>query len=157
MEFEWFRNAGVGFHSALGGSLLCDPWVNDGAMLGSWFHWPPLQGDEHEQLLRTRWDAVYITHLHADHYDRRFLSKLAKVQPNTKVVIAEFAHNWLHDSLENIGFRGRIIRTSPYSMCEIAPGISVSAIPADPWDVPLDAILTEADWIVPASSRLKRV
>lgn len=33
----------------------------------------------------------------------------------------------------------------------------VSAIPADPWDVPLDAILTEAEWIVPASSRLKRV
>ncbi len=33
----------------------------------------------------------------------------------------------------------------------------VSAIPADPWDVPLDAIMTEAEWIVPAASRLKRV
>ena len=31
----------------------------------------------------------------------------------------------------------------------------VSAIPADPWDVPLDAIMTEAEWIVPAASRLK--
>jgi 5-formyltetrahydrofolate cyclo-ligase len=31
----------------------------------------------------------------------------------------------------------------------------VSAIPADPWDVPLDAILTEAEWILPAASRLK--
>lgn len=32
----------------------------------------------------------------------------------------------------------------------------VSAIPADPWDVPLDAIMTEAEWIVPVGSRLER-
>ena len=31
----------------------------------------------------------------------------------------------------------------------------VPAIPADPWDVPLDAIMTEAEWIVPTVSRLK--
>ena len=105
---EWFRSAGVGLYSASGSSLLCDPWLNDGALLGSWFHWPPLEGDEHDNVLSMKWDAVYITHLHGDHYDRRFMSKLAKVQPNTKVVIADFAHSWLSDSLENIGFRGRI-------------------------------------------------
>lgn len=26
-------------------------------------------------------------------------------------------------------------------------------LPADPWDMPLDAILTEAEWIIPATSR----
>lgn len=31
----------------------------------------------------------------------------------------------------------------------------VGGIPADPWDVPLDAIMTEAEWIVPSASRLK--
>lgn len=30
----------------------------------------------------------------------------------------------------------------------------VDHVPADPWDVPLDAILTEAEWILPPSSRL---
>lgn len=30
----------------------------------------------------------------------------------------------------------------------------VDQLPADPWDMPLDAIMTEAEWIVPASSRL---
>ena len=128
---EWFRSAGVGLYSASGSSLLCDPWLNDGALLGSWFHWPPLEGDEHDNVLSMKWDAVYITHLHGDHYDRRFMSKLAKVQPNTKVVIADFAHSWLSDSLENIGFRGRIIRTPAHSMIEVAPGISITAIPAD--------------------------
>jgi len=32
----------------------------------------------------------------------------------------------------------------------------VDTIPADPWDVPLDAIMTEAEWILPTESRLKR-
>jgi len=32
----------------------------------------------------------------------------------------------------------------------------VDTIPADPWDVPLDAIMTEAEWIVPTASRLIR-
>lgn len=131
VEMEWFRSAGVGLYSAAGGSLLCDPWLNDGALLGSWFHWPPLEGDEHDRVLSTKWDAVYITHLHGDHYDRRFMSKLAKAQPETKVVIADFAHAWLSDSLENIGFRDRIIRTPAHSMSEVAPGISITAIPAD--------------------------
>jgi 5-formyltetrahydrofolate cyclo-ligase len=28
------------------------------------------------------------------------------------------------------------------------------ALPADPWDMPLDAIATEAEWILPATSRI---
>lgn len=31
----------------------------------------------------------------------------------------------------------------------------VDLLPADPWDVPLDAVVTEAEWIVPAHSRLE--
>jgi len=131
VEFEWFRSAGVAIHSDRGGSLLCDPWMNDGALLGSWFHWPPLAGDESDRLLSHAWDAVYITHLHGDHYDRPFMSKLAKAHPNTKVVIASFAHPWLRNSLENIGFSGRILETQPSSMTEVAPGISMTAIAAD--------------------------
>jgi 5-formyltetrahydrofolate cyclo-ligase len=30
----------------------------------------------------------------------------------------------------------------------------VAAIPTDPWDVPLDAVLTEKEWIKPAHSRI---
>lgn len=29
-------------------------------------------------------------------------------------------------------------------------------LPADPWDMPLDAILTEAEWVIPETSRLKK-
>lgn len=31
-----------------------------------------------------------------------------------------------------------------------------SAIPTDPWDIPLDAVLTEKEWIKPAHSRIER-
>jgi 5-formyltetrahydrofolate cyclo-ligase len=31
-----------------------------------------------------------------------------------------------------------------------------SQIPIDPWDIPLDAVLTEQEWIVSAESRLNR-
>jgi 5-formyltetrahydrofolate cyclo-ligase len=32
----------------------------------------------------------------------------------------------------------------------------ISAIPIDPWDMPLDAVLTEKEWIKPAHSRIGR-
>ncbi len=32
----------------------------------------------------------------------------------------------------------------------------VSTIPTDPWDIPLDAVLTEKEWIKPAHSRIER-
>jgi Cft2 family RNA processing exonuclease len=42
--------------------------MTDGAFLGSWYHFPPLEGFEYQELLARRWDAVYISHFHADHY-----------------------------------------------------------------------------------------
>lgn len=32
----------------------------------------------------------------------------------------------------------------------------ISTIPIDPWDIPLDAVLTENEWIKPAHSRIER-
>lgn len=32
----------------------------------------------------------------------------------------------------------------------------ISALPIDPWDIPLDAVLTEKEWIKPAYSRIAR-
>ena len=68
MKVEWFRSATVGISSETGSTILCDPWMTDGAFLGSWYHFPPLEGFEYQELLARRWDAVYISHFHADHY-----------------------------------------------------------------------------------------
>ena len=128
---EWYRSAGVGLFSKAGGSLLSDPWIHDGALLGSWYHWPPLGGFEKERLLTHPWDAVYVSHLHGDHFDRRFLAKLAKLNDNVHIIIASFAHQWLKRSLERLGFAGRIIEASPNNSVEVAPGIDMTVFTAD--------------------------
>lgn len=104
MRIQWFRSATVGIYSRSGASVLCDPWLTDGAFLGSWYHFPPLEGHEFSEVLQKRWDAVYVSHLHADHFDRKFLTALARAQPECVVVIPSFAHKWLRRAVRNCGF-----------------------------------------------------
>lgn len=106
MKVEWFRSATVGISSSAGSTVLCDPWMTDGAFLGSWYHFPPLEGFEYRELLARRWDAVYVSHFHADHFDRKFLAELARTQPECVAIIPRFAHDWLRRAIENCGFAG---------------------------------------------------
>ena len=73
MRLEFYRSATVGiFSDDRKTSVLCDPWLTDGAFLGSWFHDPPLEGFEFDEVVRIPWTFIYISHLHADHFDRKF-------------------------------------------------------------------------------------
>lgn len=111
MEVEWFRSATVGLKSKAGTAILCDPWLTDGAFLGSWYHFPPLEGGEFDEVASRRWDAVYISHLHADHFDRKFMATLARKQPWCQVLIPAFAHDWLLRAVEKCGFAAeRVVR-----------------------------------------------
>jgi UDP-MurNAc hydroxylase len=110
MKVQWFRSATVGIYSKSGTSILCDPWITDGAFIGSWFHWPPLEGFEFSELVAKNWDALYISHFHADHFDRKLVAKIARSNPNTKVLIPFFENKWLKRAVENCGFEpSRII------------------------------------------------
>ena len=106
MQLEWFRSATVGLTSPSGVTVLCDPWITDGAFIGSWFHWPPLEGLEFDELVARRWDFVYISHLHADHFDRRLVAEIARRQPWSKAIVADFSHPWLRGAVERCGFTG---------------------------------------------------
>ena len=104
MRVEWFRSATVGVISDSGTAILCDPWLTDGAFLGSWFHFPRLEGFEFQEVLSRRWDAIYISHLHADHFDRKFMSAVSRAQPWCKVLIPSFSHQWLLRAIKGCGF-----------------------------------------------------
>jgi len=106
MRLEWFRSATVSITSPGGTSVLCDPWMTDGAFIGSWFHWTPLEGWEFDDLASRPWDLVYISHLHADHFDRALVAEIARRQPDAKAVIADFQHDWLRGAVERCGFSG---------------------------------------------------
>lgn len=104
MKIQWYRSATVGLFSQAGTSILCDPWITDGAFIGSWFHWPPLEGFEFEELAKRKWDAIYISHFHADHFDRKLVSAIARSNRDTRVFLPNYVNKWLLRAVINCGF-----------------------------------------------------
>ena len=72
--------------------ILCDPWFTQGAYDGSWFHFPLLRNpiDKIGNV-----DIIYISHIHPDHYDPKFLKKYFNVYGEKEIVIADFKNNFL--------------------------------------------------------------
>jgi UDP-MurNAc hydroxylase len=103
-------------------SILCDPWLNEGAFLGSWFHWPPIPKQLENILLEEPCDGIYISHLHPDHYDPRFISKFSKRRPEVPIYIAQFAHTWLKRSIKSVTHkRSEIIEVPTMHEIDIGP------------------------------------
>ncbi len=78
--------------------LLADPWLTDGAFEGSWFHYPPLK-TKAEDLLGV--DALYISHLHPDHFDEVVIAQFRRDIP---IVILDHGPNFLERKLTQLGF-----------------------------------------------------
>ena len=132
MKITWYTNACVRISSKSGSNVLCDPWVNPGAFLGSWFQWPPLPDDFESQLLRDPCDGIYISHLHPDHYDPKFLSKFTKLNPQVPVYIAEFAHNWLKRSITAVvDSKTAVIEIPTLSEVKVRPDLTIKVFAAD--------------------------
>lgn len=83
---------------AKGYRLAIDPWFNS-AFLESWFPWPP--NSRFAQKAREA-DALYISHAHEDHFDRRFLRDMPdKAIP---VIIPAFRSRYLEREVRKLGF-----------------------------------------------------
>ena len=118
--------------SSSGANILCDPWINPGAFLGSWFHWPPLPEDLESLLLTEPCNGVYITHLHPDHYDPKFLAKFTKLRPEVPVYISEFSHQWLKRSVVSVvNKKTNVIEIPTLGTVEIEKGFSLKVFAAD--------------------------
>lgn len=132
MRVEFYRSATVGiFSDDRKTSILCDPWLTDGAFLGSWFHDPPLEGFEFEEVLQRKWTFIYISHLHADHFDRKFLSRIVRLQPECKILIPLHGKPWLKRALLSLGFsNNRVIEVTPNIPIEHGD-MTISILPAD--------------------------
>lgn len=120
--------------SDAGTAILCDPWLTDGAFLGSWFHFPRLEGFEFQEVLSRRWDAIYVSHLHADHFDRKFLSAVSRAQPWCKLLIPSFAHSWLLRAAVSCGFSEDRIIEIPSGETEQIGDIRLRILTADHCD-----------------------
>lgn len=101
MKFEFIGNAGGIFLGSKGTKILCDPWIVDGVFEGSWFHYPPLK-TKIKNLQNV--DAIYISHIHPDHFDTRFFN-FSKSKP---IIILDHGPNFLKKNLKKMGFKNII-------------------------------------------------
>ncbi|MDF2529241.1 MAG: hypothetical protein K0Q57_121 [Gammaproteobacteria bacterium] len=81
-------------------SILCDPWFTDGIYDGSWYQYPKL-ANPIEVIGKV--NLIYISHIHPDHYDPDFIKAYLTKYPDTKVIIANFKHNFLSRKMSGDG------------------------------------------------------
>lgn len=86
--------------------ILHDPWFTEGVYDGSWYQFPkidnPLQsiGDV---------DAVYVSHIHPDHYDANFLKSYFDKFGPKQVLIANHKKNHLAGKMRADGINARVL------------------------------------------------
>jgi UDP-MurNAc hydroxylase len=93
------------FVEANGRTILCDPWFH-AAYFGSWFPFPDNSGMDLERISSP--DYLYVSHLHKDHFDARFLGE--HVDKSATVLLPDFPIPELREALESLGFT-RFVQT----------------------------------------------
>ena len=102
LTFEFIGNACGIFTGKDGTRVLCDPWIANGVFEGSWYHYPPLSTTP-EDVLNV--DAVYVSHLHPDHFDERFFN----FDKNIPIIALEHGHNFLRKKLLELGYNNLVL------------------------------------------------
>tara|TARA_Y100000590_G_scaffold469250_1_gene655802 strand:+ start:1664 stop:2914 length:1251 start_codon:yes stop_codon:yes gene_type:complete len=101
MKFEFINNACGIFFGSNGTKILCDPWIEDGVFEGSWFHYPPLK-TKLEDIQDV--DAIYLSHIHPDHYDERNFNFSTKIP----IILLNHGANFLKKNLQKKGYNNFI-------------------------------------------------
>lgn len=95
----------AGFVVEAGGTrILMDPWFHP-AFLRSWFPFPDNR-DLLDTVLGQRFDLLYISHTHEDHYDRRLLEMLDK---DVTVLVPKYRSKALERGLRQLGFQDLVL------------------------------------------------
>ena len=102
LTFEFIGNACGIFTGKEGTRVLCDPWIANGVFEGSWYHYPPLSTSP-EDVLNV--DAVYVSHLHPDHFDERFFN----FDKNIPIIALDHGHNFLRKKLLELGYNNLVL------------------------------------------------
>lgn len=110
-----------------GKRMLTDPWLDDGIFHGAWYHYPPLNINMSEI---GHIDYIYISHIHEDHCS---IGTLRQLNLDAEVIIADKQPNFVEKFLKASGLSfKKIHKIPPRTPCEVAPGMWVDVIEADP-------------------------
>ena len=83
--------------------VLADPWLSNGAFEGSWYHFPVVKTKPHDI---ENVDALYISHVHPDHFD---LPTLRSFRRDVPIIVLDHGKNYLHRLLRNEGFESAVV------------------------------------------------
>ena len=102
MKFQFIGNACGIFEGSEGSRILCDPWIKDGVFDGSWYHYPPLKTTQDDFRAI---DAIYISHLHQDHFDERTFD----FPVDLPIIVLDWGPNFLERKLRTLGYHNLIM------------------------------------------------
>jgi L-ascorbate metabolism protein UlaG (beta-lactamase superfamily) len=105
-------------------SIICDPWIGYGSENG-WLSFP-IYKNELKLIEKIKATHVYISHLHCDHFDKKFLKKLNKKK--IKIIIKNFRNKRLKDKIRKLGFEN-ILECDEWTKYKINKDISIAIIP----------------------------
>ena len=120
-------------------SLLCDPWLVDGAFEGSWAHYPPLPYDPEDF---DEVDYIYISHIHPDHFDPNTLGRMDSDIP---VLIHDYRWDYLKDEIEALGFDA--IELDHNSRTHLVGDLHINILAADACDPELCGNYFGCSWV----------
>ena len=103
-----------------GKRLLIDPWFFP-AFLGAWFPYPD---NRHllDEVRAGRFDWLYVSHAHEDHYDEKLLSGLDR---STKVIVARYRSKVMVRRLRGLGFRD-VTALGHRETMQLGPGLTAT-------------------------------
>lgn len=97
-------------------TVLCDPWFTAGIYEGSWFQYPVLP-DPIGTIGPV--DIIYISHIHPDHYDFRFLRRYCAAYPGVRLLIGAQHPPYLANKMRSDGFVPEVAETLRIGSTEI--------------------------------------
>ena len=101
LSFKFIANACGIFVGKNGTKVLCDPWLVDGVFEGSWCHFPKLTTTINDVK---NVDAIYISHLHPDHFDDRNFD----FDKSIPLIVLDHGPNFLIKKLTSLGYTNLI-------------------------------------------------
>jgi UDP-MurNAc hydroxylase len=101
LHFKFIANACGIFTGSRGTRILCDPWLNDGVFDGSWYHYPKLTTVFADV---SGVDAIYLSHIHPDHFDERFFD----YRLGLPIIVLDDRANFLIEKLQAKGYSNLI-------------------------------------------------
>lgn len=88
-------------------SILHDPWFTEGIYDGSWYHFPKI---DNPLASIGNVDFIYVSHVHPDHYDSKFLKSYFNSYGVKKVLIADHSPNHLAGKMRADGIEPTILK-----------------------------------------------